>query len=436
MAYKIRIGNETVFLVTNNNSDVDLTIDGDLTINNDLTVTNDLTVQGTLTTIDTTNLVVEDPLIVVGSNNATDALDLGIIGIRSSNNVGIIWDESLDEFAAIFTTDDGTTSGDVTISSYADLQVGALTAASIDVGGSALSIDDLDDVDTTTDAPNANEILRWNGTDNWVPTNGLTLSDTGITLNTDIDANSNSINQVSTFGLGVDGGNRSEFELVFSGSTAASSGSHEILFQDSATDNAGVTIQILSGNDAVSGFFFSDTDALGRGSILFDHGGDSLELDSTSDIFISSSDTIIINPTNYTRFDTDIVVGNNEDAGFIRSEANIIEVTDGSTGLGTIVDIIATNVQVGTTYTLVAADNGKVITLDNASAITLTVPDSLATGFNCTIVQLGAGTVTVSMGGSDNLRSRGTLTDLNGQYARGKLEKFTSTEWLFSGDRA
>ena len=45
------------------------------------------------------------------------------------------------------------------------------------------------------------------------------------------------------------------------------------------------------------------------------------------------------------------------------------------------------NAQTGTTYTLTASDNGKVVTLDNASAITLTVPqtstETLAAHFQC-----------------------------------------------------
>jgi hypothetical protein len=54
------------------------------------------------------------------------------------------------------------------------------------------------------------------------------------------------------------------------------------------------------------------------------------------------------------------------------------------------------NAQTGTTYTLQASDNGKVVTLNNGSAITLTVPSGLAAGFSCTLVQLGAGQVTIA----------------------------------------
>ena len=46
----------------------------------DLTVTGNLVVEGTLTTIDTDNLVVEDPLIKLARNNSTDAVDIGLFG--------------------------------------------------------------------------------------------------------------------------------------------------------------------------------------------------------------------------------------------------------------------------------------------------------------------------------------------------------------------
>ena len=49
---------------------------------NDLTVSGNLTINGTSTNIDTTNLVVEDPLIKLAKNNdSSDALDIGIYGL-------------------------------------------------------------------------------------------------------------------------------------------------------------------------------------------------------------------------------------------------------------------------------------------------------------------------------------------------------------------
>ena len=48
------------------------------------------------------------------------------------------------------------------------------------------------------------------------------------------------------------------------------------------------------------------------------------------------------------------------------------------------------NDQTGTTYTVAASDNGKVVVLNNASAITVDIDTGLPAGFNCSFVQKGA----------------------------------------------
>ena len=70
------------------------------------------------------------------------------------------------------------------------------------------------------------------------------------------------------------------------------------------------------------------------------------------------------------------------------------------------------NARTGTTYTLVAGDAGKVVTLTNAAAITLTVPGSVfTTGQRVDVLVLGAGMVTVvgsscTVNGTPSLVSR------------------------------
>lgn len=57
------------------------------------------------------------------------------------------------------------------------------------------------------------------------------------------------------------------------------------------------------------------------------------------------------------------------------------------------------NAQTGTTYTLVAADSGKLVTLANGSPITLTLPPSVfAVGEQINIAQTGLGQVTFAQG--------------------------------------
>ena len=83
---------------------------------------------------DVTNI--SDPLIRLNSEESgSNAKDVGLIVERGSDqNRGVIWDESGDEFAFINTTETGTTGGNVTIASYANIKAssiaGTLTTAS------------------------------------------------------------------------------------------------------------------------------------------------------------------------------------------------------------------------------------------------------------------------------------------------------------------
>lgn len=70
-----------------------------------------------------------------------------------------------------------------------------------------------------------------------------------------------------------------------------------------------------------------------------------------------------------------------------------------------------------TSRILSAADNGKVIYCTNGSTTTITTAASLGAGFSCTIVQGGAGKVTVAQGASTTLVSYSSLFSTMGQYA-------------------
>jgi hypothetical protein len=74
---------------------------------------------------DVTNLT--DPLIRINSGQSgSNNKDVGVVFERGSDtNTAMIWDESVNQFAFINTTETGSTSGDVTISSYADIKANA-----------------------------------------------------------------------------------------------------------------------------------------------------------------------------------------------------------------------------------------------------------------------------------------------------------------------
>jgi hypothetical protein len=69
------------------------------------------------------------------------------------------------------------------------------------------------------------------------------------------------------------------------------------------------------------------------------------------------------------------------------------------------------NAQTGTTYTLVIADQDKLVTLSNASPITLTVPPSVfSAGQSINIQQIGAGQVTLAAGAGVTITSTGATS--------------------------
>ena len=96
------------------------------------------------------------------------------------------------------------------------------------------------------------------------------------------------------------------------------------------------------------------------------------------------------------------------------------------------------NAQTGTTYTLVLSDAGKMITLANASAITLTIPTNASVAFpvntRIDLLQFGAGQVTVAAAGGVTLVASSSKFKLNGQYSAGSLWQQATNVWVLMGD--
>jgi hypothetical protein len=93
------------------------------------------------------------------------------------------------------------------------------------------------------------------------------------------------------------------------------------------------------------------------------------------------------------------------------------------------------NDQTGTAYTLLASDNGKVVVLNNGSAVTVTVPSGLGAGFNCSFVQKGAGQVTFSAS-STTINNRQSHTKINAQYGVASLLAYAADTFVLAGDTA
>ncbi len=96
--------------------------------------------------------------------------------------------------------------------------------------------------------------------------------------------------------------------------------------------------------------------------------------------------------------------------------------------------LVTVNAQTGTTYTLVAADANAFITLSNTSAITLTLPTGLPTGFQCTVAQLGTGTVSLAATSPATITTTASNKRFNAQGSGVTLIVVAANTWMAFGD--
>ena len=93
------------------------------------------------------------------------------------------------------------------------------------------------------------------------------------------------------------------------------------------------------------------------------------------------------------------------------------------------------NAQTGTTYTIVSGDLNKLITLNNASAITVTIPNGVfSTGQQVNFQQIGAGQVTFASDGTTTFTGVGTK--LRAQYSASTLICTGTNTFTLIGDIA
>lgn len=96
------------------------------------------------------------------------------------------------------------------------------------------------------------------------------------------------------------------------------------------------------------------------------------------------------------------------------------------------------NAQTGTSYALVLADAGKLVTLDNAAAITLTVPEESSVDFpvgtQILLAQLDTGQVTVTEGATAVTIVSPETTSLRKAGAQAALVKIGADTWLLEGN--
>lgn len=136
---------------------------------------------------------------------------------------------------------------------------------------------------------------------------------------------------------------------------------------------------------------------------------------------------------------------------FARSSSTVVRVPVGTNGQVLTADSTATpgvawatpavstlnlsfNAQTGTTYTLVSGDVNKLVTLNNASAVTVTVPNGVfTTGNQINLQAIGAGQVTVASDGTTTITSTPGLK-LRAQYSAATLVCTGTNTFTLIGD--
>ena len=347
----------------------------EVTFGDNVTVTGDFTVNGTTTTINTTNLTVTDPLVKFGQGYTGTAYDEGFIVTRGNGsasntaNKGFIWDESADEFAAIAcNTEDGTTAGNVTINSYADLQIDKLTAGSLDISGDA-------DIDGTLEA----DAMTLNGT---AITATATLS-TGIS-NTNVPVFTSGVADddfLRVAGTSIEG--RSAAEVLSDIGASAVAGSSSIV-TTGALNSGSITSGFGTINNGSS--TITTTGVITGGSLLVADAGTIGSASDTDAVAISSAGQVSFSATNAIKIPVGTTAQRPSNAaGLIRYNSTLGQfegytsawggLGGGATGGGADQVFVENSDDVTTNYTITSGKNAMSVgPITVESGVVVTIP--------------------------------------------------------------
>ena len=132
----------------------------------------------------------------------------------------------------------------------------------------------------------------------------------------------------------------------------------------------------------------------------------------------------------WTRINMDWTRSGNDISYTIGNISTTGNLTGGNANTSTISGFAANVATISTGYNLTAADNGKIIQSTAATAISIAIPTGLPTGFNCTIVQMGAGQITFT----GTYLNRGNFTKTASQYAVVSILHLGSDKIIVAGE--
>jgi hypothetical protein len=198
----------------------------EVTIGDNLTVTGDLTVSGVTTTLDTTNLLVEDPIVVLNKANSSANGQGGIAIELGGSSLDMVFGRVANDTWGVGTKD---TSGG-TVTTVADMTLGALRAGKLEIDGSTEHID----VSSSTMTLTAGA--------------GITL-DAATDIVLDADGGNIYLKDGGTTGLDID---LSHGHVILSGSVS----DKDIIF---AVNDGGTTTEVARFDGSESSFLMSSS---------------------------------------------------------------------------------------------------------------------------------------------------------------------------------
>lgn len=201
---------------------------------------------------------------------------------------------------------------------------------------------------------------------------------------------------------GTGGGTANAITLTLSPAPTAYTAGMRIRFIASGANSSTVTINVntLGAKDIRKG----GTTALAAGNIqsgqVVDISYDGTYFQMTNDVLVATSNAII--------------AGNGSSP--VRTTGVTIDTNDNLYAFGGLVEDVS-----GTTYTLDAADKGKIKRFTSGSSVTITLPSTLVAGFSVCWIQDGAGQLTFTAGSGATLQNRQGHSKSAGQYGAGSL---------------
>ena len=194
-----------------------------------------------------------------------------------------------------------------------------------------------------------------------------------------------------------------------------------------ATPNAAAKLEIASTD---KGLLIPRMTKAQRESITLAAAANGLLVYQTDDVvgfYVNNSSTTT---PSWTRLNSDWTRSGNNISYTAGNVSTTGALTGGNSDTSSISGFTANITTVSANYIITAADNGKVIQSTSATAITITIPSGLPAGFNCTVVQMGAGQITFT----GTYFNRGNFNKTASQYAIVSILHMGSNNIIVSGE--